>query len=216
MSALLSRREMLALAPLALAGPPDLALADDGGMLYDYFMGALGAADERRRMELASLHDKAKLSALQEKVQRVMRTGIGAFPERTPLNARQVGEIRKSDYTIEKVIFESRPEYYVTANVYRPNSTSAKRAAVVESCGHYEEGKAAADYQRACIGLAKKGFVALIFDPMGQGERIMFRERGQKRPGATTEHALAGAPAILLGRTLANYRMWDVMRALDY
>ena len=216
MSALLSRREMLALAPLAFAGRPELALADDGGMLYDYFMGALGADDERRRKELAALHDKAKLSVLQEKVQRVMRTGIGAFPERTPLNARQAGEIRKSDYTIEKVIFESRPEYYVTANLYRPNSTATRRAAVVESCGHYEEGKAAPDYQRACIGLAKKGFVALIFDPMGQGERIMFRERGAKRPGATSEHSLAGGPAILLGRTLANYRMWDVMRALDY
>ena len=207
---------MLALAPLAFAGRPDHALADDGPMLYDYFMGALGAADERRRMELASLRDKTQLSALQDKVRRVMHAGIGVFPDRTPLNARQVGEIRKSDYTIEKIVFESRPEYYVTANVYRPNSTATRRAAVVESCGHYESGKAAPDYQRACIGLAKKGFVVLIFDPMGQGERVMFSERGAKRPGATTEHSLAGAPAILLGRTLANYRMWDAMRAYDY
>ena len=108
------------------------------------------------------------------------------------------------------------PEYYVTANLYRPKSTATRRPAVVQSCGHYEGGKAAEDYQRACIGLAKKGFVALIFDPMGQGERVMFRKPGEKRPGATSEHSLAGRPTLLIGRTLAHYRIWDVMRALDY
>jgi hypothetical protein len=35
-------------------------------------------------------------------------------------------------------------------------------SAVVQSCGHYSEGKAAPDYQRACIGLARKGFVARL------------------------------------------------------
>jgi cephalosporin-C deacetylase-like acetyl esterase len=87
---------------------------------------------------------------------------------------------------------------------------------VVQSCGHYKEGKADPDYQTACIGLALKGFVALIFDPMGQGERWMFYGRGQEPSSATAEHSLAGVPTLLVGRTLANYRMWDVMRALDY
>jgi dienelactone hydrolase len=209
----LTRRELLALAPLAGAGR---APASDGEMMWDYLEGQLTRADESRRRRLAGIRSRSDLSALQEKTRRSIHTGIGAFPERTDLRARQTGELRKSDYAIEKIIFESRPNYFVTANVYRPLSTAPRRAAVVQSCGHYVEGKAAADYQRACIGLAKKGIIALIFDPMGQGERYMFVQPGQKRPGATYEHSLAGKPTLLVGRTLAHYRMWDAIRALDY
>lgn len=46
----------------------------------------------------------------------------------------------------------------------------------------------------------------------------MYRSPGAKalRRSATAEHVLAGKPTLLIGRTLANYRIWDVMRALDY
>jgi dienelactone hydrolase/pimeloyl-ACP methyl ester carboxylesterase len=212
----ISRREVLALAPLLCAQNPARSASTQGAMMWEWFMRELDTADNRRRQSLAAIRTKDDLSALQEKVRRVMLKGIGAFPERTPLNPRHTGEISHDDYVIEKIIFESRPDYYVTANLYRPKSTATPRPAVVQSCGHYEEGKAAEDYQRACIGLARKGFIALIFDPMGQGERVMFRKPGEKRPGATSEHSLAGKPTLLLGRTLAHYRIWDVMRALDY
>jgi dienelactone hydrolase len=212
----ISRREALALAPLLYAQNPAWSASTQGSMMWEWFMRELGGADDRRRKTLAAIRNKDELTQLQERVRRVMLKGIGAFPERTPLNPQHAGEISHDDYVIEKIIFESRPDYYVTANLYRPKSTAAPRPAVVQSCGHYEEGKAAEDYQRACIGLARKGFVALIFDPMGQGERVMFRKPGEKRPGATSEHSLAGKPTLLLGRTLAHYRIWDVMRALDY
>jgi dienelactone hydrolase len=212
----ISRREALALAPLLYAQNPAWSAPYQGAMMWDWLMRELDTADDRRRKSLAAIRNKDELTQLQEKVRRVMRTGIGAFPERNPLNPQHIGEVSHDDYVIEKIIFESRPDYYVTANLYRPKSTATPRPAVVQSCGHYEEGKAAEDYQRACIGLARKGFVALIFDPMGQGERVMFRKPGEKRPGATSEHSLAGKPTLLLGRTLAHYRIWDVMRALDY
>ena len=205
----MSRRDVLALAPLIYT--QRLAWGDapgHGAMMWDSLLRELDTADERRRKTLAAIRTKDELSALQERVRRVMTSGIGAFPERTQLNPQYVGEIPHDDYVIEKVVFESRPEYYVTANLYRPKSTGTRRPAVVQSCGHYEEGKATPDYQRACIGLAKKGFVALIFDPMGQGERLMFHKPGEKRPGATFEHSLAGRPTLLLGRTLAHYRIW--------
>src|SRR5207247_3880598 len=131
--------------------------------------------------------------------------------------AKVTGLLRSSDYVIEKIIFESRPQYYVTANLYRPKTISSPRPGVIQSCGHYAEGKAAPDYARACIGLAKKGIVALIFDPMGQGERLMYRdESGQRLRGGTSEHVVAGKACLLVGRTLAHFRIWDAMRALDY
>jgi len=213
---MLTRRQMIALA--GIAGRIRADSSSHSAELWNYFERELTAADDRRRRRLAEIRTANELAALQEHARRTVALGVGEFPKRTPLEPHQVGEIVRADYVIEKLIFQSRPGYYVTANLYRPKSTSARRPGVVQTCGHYLEGKAAPDYARACAGLAKKGFIALIFDPMGQGERIMFRDHAGKPryKGATGEHVVAGRPTLLLGRTLANYRIWDIMRALDY
>src|SRR5690242_5536990 len=73
--------------------------------------------DERKhRLErMASIADVNKRRAyLREK----MMEDLGGLPERTPLNARVVGTVERSGYRIEKVIFESQPHFYVTANLY--------------------------------------------------------------------------------------------------
>jgi cephalosporin-C deacetylase-like acetyl esterase len=205
---------------LAATAARGILRAETGGRsaLWDFFMRELAGCDERRRRRLAGVHTKDALAELQEHTRRTLAAGIGAFPERTPLEARVVGEITRADYVIERIIFQSRPDYYVTANLYRPKSGTGRRPGVVQTCGHYEEGKTAPDYACACAGLAMKGCVALIFDPMGQGERVMFRDAAGKPlyKGATGEHSAAGRPTLLVGRTLANYRIWDIMRALDY
>jgi hypothetical protein len=209
----MSRRECLALGPLAgLAGT-----AGHGAMMWNYFMQELDAADAIRRERLKGLRTAGQVKALGDRVRGMLLAAIGGLPPRTPLNAKVVGTLIRSDYVIEKVIFESRPQYYVTANLYRPKTITSRRPAVIESCGHYAEGKASPDYQSACVGLAKKGIVAMIFDPMGQGERLMYRDAQGERPaGGTAEHAVAGKACLLVGRTLAHFRIWDAMRALDY
>jgi dienelactone hydrolase len=212
---MLTRREMLA---LAAVGPLQADPASDASELWDYFDKTLTASDANRQRKLREIRTPADLATLQEHVRRTLTSGLGDFPARTPLNTRQVGEIVRPDYVIEKLIFQSRPGFFVTANLYRPKATSTRRPAVVEVCGHYVEGKATPDYAKACASLAMRGIVALILDPVGQGERVMMRDAAGKPlyKSATGEHVVAGGPAILLGRTLANYMIWDVVRALDY
>jgi len=206
---MITRRSVMA----ALAGLPwSSAGGSRDSMLWDWFMRELDQADARRRERLNAVRNASDLRALGERVRRKLGAAIGAFPERTPLNARQVGTLKRRGYVIEKIVFESRPRYYVTANLYRPETIASPRPAVIESCGHYREAKAQEDYQRACAGLATKGFVALVFDPMGQGERVMYGASGT----GTSEHVLAGNPCFLVGRTLAHYRIWDAIRAIDY
>jgi cephalosporin-C deacetylase-like acetyl esterase len=184
-----------------------------GTMLWDYILRELTESDARRRETLRAIHARPQLDALAQHVRDTLVANIGPMPERTPLNARITGTLARPGYIIEKIIFESRPSYYVSANLYRPQSQTARAPAVIQSCGHYIEGKAAPDYQRVAIGLARKGIVALVFDPMGQGERLMY---GGRPASATAEHVIAGKPTLLVGRTLAHYRIWDAMRALDY
>jgi hypothetical protein len=46
--------------------------------------------------------------------------GLLPLPDKTPLRPSIFGEIRKSDYSVSKVYFESLPGFFVTGNLYRP------------------------------------------------------------------------------------------------
>ena len=72
---------------------------------------------------------------------------------------------------------------------------------VVGSCGHSNNGKAADAYQAFCQGLAKLGYVVLIFDPIGQGERLQYPDRSCT-PGS------AWASASICWRAISSF--WSV------
>src|SRR5262245_52083850 len=150
----LDRREFLALG--ALARPLRSAEPDDP--LWRDIVGRIEAADRKRSAQLASVRDASGLNRLRFHVRTRLLQGMGPFPVRTALNPRVTGTLHRDGYVIEKIVFESRSHYFVSANVYRPRK-AGRYPAVLQSCGHYDEGKAAPDYQVACAGLARKGFV---------------------------------------------------------
>src|SRR5437870_9601440 len=142
---------------------------------------------------------------------------LGGLPDYNgPLHARITGRIQAEGYAIEKIIFESLPGFFVTANLYRPNQPGRYPAVLFQS-GHTQEGKP--EPQRAAANLALKGFVVLCFDPMGQGEREQTYDPQLKAPAAgwsVNEHIHAGAQSILIGESVARYFIWDAKRAIDY
>ena len=143
-------------------------------------------------------------------VERAFRKAIGleVLPERSPLHARTTARHDMGDYTIENVIFESRPGFLVTANLYRPKAAAlGKRAAILCPIGHYlTDGKRAVDVQSRCIKLARMGFVVLTYDAIGQGERNI----------SGNIHHEAGYALLPLGQTIAGWMVWDSMRGIDY
>jgi len=68
------------------------------------------------------------------------------------------------------------------------------------------------------IGLARQGYVVLIFDPIGQGERLQYpNDRLESRIGVgVREHLHAGNQQFLTGEFFGSWRAWDGVRALDY
>ncbi len=143
-------------------------------------------------------------------VDRAFRTAIGLdpLPERTPLHARIVSRHDLGSYTVENVVFESRPGFPVTANVYRSKQQApGKRPAIVSPIGHFlSAGKTASEVQARCIKLAQMGFVVLVYDAIGQGERMTLGNI----------HHEAGYALLPLGETIAGWMVWDTMRAIDY
>lgn len=146
-----------------------------------------------------------------------MLKDMGGLPgEPIPLHARITGEDHADSYTIEKVIYESLPGFFVTANLYRPNQPG-RYPAVLLQAGHTQEGKV--ENQRIAANLAMKGFIALTFDPIGEGEREQTYSHqldGALAGWSVPEHIELDAQSRLIGRGLARYFIWDAMRSVDY
>jgi cephalosporin-C deacetylase-like acetyl esterase len=173
--------------------------------------------ERKHRVErMASIEDVNKRKAyLREK----MMEDLGGFPDRTPLNARVIGVVERSRYRIEKVIFESQPHFYVTANLYLPTTGHPPYPAILYPLGHERGGKTNPTWQQMLGSLATKGYVALTWDPIGQGERLQIYDedlRESKVGDSTTEHTELGTQCMLVGDHMARYTIWDGLRALDY
>jgi cephalosporin-C deacetylase-like acetyl esterase len=179
---------------------------------------ALRMLEERKRQveHLSTIEDVNNRRAyLREQ----MLKDLGGFPEKTPLNPRVVGILDRNAYRIEKIIFESQPHFYVTANLYIPKSGHPPYPAILYPLGHERGGKTNATWQQMLGSLATKGFVALTWDPVGQGERLQIYDEDlheSKVGDSTTEHTVVGTQCILVGDHLARYTIWDGIRALDY
>jgi dienelactone hydrolase len=170
-----------------------------------------------RRDAIAAIRDQAAAEARKTDVRRRILTLIGGLPEyRGPLQARVTKTTAREGFSIEHVLFASLPDYYVTANLYRPDR-AGRHPAVLMSMGHWESGKAAG--QLLSANLARKGFVVLAYDPVGQGERQQAYDARVGRSligGPTEQHFSNGAAAILMGHSVARYFIHDGMRAIDY
>ena len=136
---------------------------------------SLLAERERKVARLSSPQEVAERRAYIR--QRMLQALGGEFPARTPLNARTVGVLERDDYKIEKVIFESQPRFYVTANLYLPKRGRGPFPGILFPLGHEEGAKAHGTWQQMLGSLAKKGYVAFAWDPIGQGERVQMYDR---------------------------------------
>ena len=173
----------------------------------------------RRQAEIAGITDLNSLRARQQSVRARIIRMLGGLPERTPLNARVVGTLERDGYKIEKVVFESQPNFFVTANLYLPTRGSGPYPAVLFPIGHEEGAMSYPVWQQILATLARRGYVALTWDPIGQGERVQLYDadfQDSKVGASTTEHTELGIQSLLVGETIAKYTIWDGLRALDY
>jgi cephalosporin-C deacetylase-like acetyl esterase len=186
-------------------------------LLRAYLLGQLHKHSEARRHEVAKLKSAEEFEARRQRMRETLTRINGPLPEKTPLNGQVVGTISRDGYTIEKVIYDSRPHHRITANLYLPADLSKPVPGVLVSCGHSGSGKADRGYQSACISLAKRGMAALLFDPIDQGERYQnIDASGRVHEGSTTGHTLLAIGGWLVGTGTANNRIWDGMRGIDY
>src|SRR5262245_51651777 len=179
------------------------------------------------------LRFQARTRAEAEVWQKALRAKVvellGGFPaERTALRPVVLETRTFPGYTREKIVFDSRPGVSVLAYVLRPASATTPVATMVCVPGHGrgvddivgidERGRDRTDksgYQHDfAIQIADAGVAAVAIEPMAFGCR---RDPISAAKGLSQKACdpVAGG-ALMLGQTLIGWRVWDVMRTIDY
>jgi len=176
---------------------------------------------------------KARTRAEAEGWQKTLRSKlielIGGFPaERQALNPVTLEEREFPGYRREKIVFDSRHGVSVLAYALIPKNRTAPLPTMICVPGHGRgvddivgidaQGRDRTDksgYQHDfALQVVEAGMTAVAIEPMGFGCRRdeLNARHGLDRKGC---EPLAGG-ALMVGQTLIAWRVWDVMRTLDY
>lgn len=177
------------------------------------------AAFDHNAQIRAQLHTPADLEAYTADIRQKYLAAIGGVPydPTLPLHAEITGRIPGDVFDIEKVIYQSRPGVYITANLYIPHRRRTPCGAVLFSLGHSNEGKVYTRYQGVARSIASAGLIVLVPDPVGQGERHSYVESvGEMTQGCTSDHQYAGHQVMLTGDAPVRWFIADARRSVDY
>jgi dienelactone hydrolase len=181
-------------------------------MIHDYFRVWAGdlAGDSFRNVNTRNDWEAVRPLRRQQLLEML---GLWPLPPRTDLQAKVTGKVERPTFTVEKVVFQSRPGLYVTGNLYVPKPAPKKAPTVLYLCGHGNVVKdgvsygSKVHYQHHPAWYAQNGFVSLVIDTLQLSE-IPGLHHGTYREKMWWWHTL--------GYTPAGVECWNAMRALDY
>jgi dienelactone hydrolase len=137
--------------------------------------------------------------------------GLLPIPPKTPLHAEIFGRIENRTYSIEKVLLETLPGYFLGGNLYRPLNQPAPAGgfpAVVSPHGHWNYGRLehtpVASVPARCINLAQQGYVVFAYDMVGYNDTIQ------------TPHDFGGRAEELWDFGPFSLQLWNSIRAVDF
>jgi hypothetical protein len=125
-----------------------------------------------------------------------------------PLNITETGAVKMPGYTVKNIVFQTRPKVYATANLYVPDG-GGKFPAVITMHGHWVGGKLYKDFKAVGQTLALNGYVCLVIDAWGAGERTTI-------DGKFDYHgANLGTSIMNIGESLMGGQISDNIRGVD-
>ncbi len=172
---------------------------------------------------------RRQAEAWQKRLRARLTELLGGFPGQRPPLAPQTLEVREFDrYRREKFVFTSRPGLMVLGYLLTPKHVAPPYAPVICIPGHGrgvddivgidDKGRERTEksgYQHDfAIQVAEHGMAAVAIEPLAFGCRR--DPRTKKRGLSTSACQPAAGAALLFGQTMIGWRVWDVMRTLDW
>ncbi len=183
--------------------PPDLTA---------FFKAETDAIASKPLQDVKSAEEwKAKRPEFQRQLREML--GLDPMPPRTDLKVEVRGVVERPDFAVERILYQSSPGLYVSANLYRPKVVGKPLPAVLYVCGHGRVEKdgviygSKAHYQHHAAWYAANGYVCLVVDTLELGE-VPGHHHGTYRRGRWWWQSR--------GYTPAGVEVWNGIRGLDY
>ena len=135
---------------------------------------------------------------------------LPAFPK-NDLHPQIFGRIKNRDCSIEKVLLETLPGYYLAGNLYRPLKPAPAGGfpAIISPHGHWTYGRLEntdiASVPARAMNLARQGYVVFSYDMVGYDDTIQTPHDFGDKP---VEELWAFGPFGL--------QLWNSIRAIDF
>jgi dienelactone hydrolase len=199
------------------------------GRVLDPLPFALRLLDSAPRQMQFSARNQKDAVKWQGRLRTKVTELLGGFPtERSALQPITLEVKEFPDYRREKVLFDTRDGASVLAYLLIPSGKTGKIPAVICVPGHGrgvddivgidDKGRDRTNkdgYQHDfAVQMAEAGIAAVAIEPMGFGCR---RDPANMRRGLgkSSCQPVAGT-ALLIGQTILGWRVYDVMRTIDY
>lgn len=142
------------------------------------------------------------------RLQILAAAGLLPMPEKSPLHPQIFGRIERPGYSVEKVLIETLPGYYLGGNLYRPAGRPGRFPGVVSPHGHWDRGRL--ENTELCsvpgraINLARQGYVVFTYDMVGYNDTRQ------------TSHNFGGHSEELWRFLPLGLQLWNSIRAVDF
>ncbi len=144
---------------------------------------AIPAQDARNTVLSSRTHYKMPVFATREawqeraaflRKQILASAGLLPMREKRPLNAQIFDKLERQGYSVEKVLLETLPGFYLGGNLYRPLGKQGPFPGVVSPHGHWAYGRlentALVSVPGRAMSLARQGYVVFNYDMVGQND----------------------------------------------
>jgi dienelactone hydrolase len=149
---------------------------------------------------------EARAASLRKQI--LFAAGLEPMPARNPLTPDIFGRIENTGYSIEKVLIQTLPGYYLGGNLYRPVGRNGKFPGVLTPHGHWTYGRL--EHQPLCsiparsINLARQGYVVFAYDMVGYNDTTQ------------TPHDFGNPREQLWSFGPLGLQLWNSIRSLDF
>ena len=201
----------LAFLPSRVFSPEQQKQLDLPNMFDNYLHNQILKMLEIERDEWNQVHSRSDWERFRDSRLQALRTALGKFPDKCPLETRVTSEFNGEGYRRQNIVFQSQPGVWVTANLYLPAEAHNEMPGIIIL--HSLHGpKTQFELQDMGIIWARAGCVVLVIDQVGYGERITTYPWDRSNYNA---RYVEGEQLYLVGSSLITWMVWDAERAID-
>ena len=222
----------LLLAAVLLSSGDDLAeklrkldpkVGAEGKTIRDDARDRIRAVNLRESRAWRKIRTREEWEAYRDKRIVALDRSLGSFPQvPQTLNVRVTRTIEGEGFKIENLVFESRFDLHVTANLYVPAERRESMPGIL-ICHSHHRPKTQGELQDMGMTWARLGCVVLVMDQLGHGERrahpfVDASSYPKKYRTSRQDYHFryfTGMQLHTIGDSLIGWMVWDMMRGVD-